>query len=998
MNQQPSTTLDSTAPAVITTLLVTDLVDSTRLVTALGDRRTAKAWARHDRLVRDMLPRFKGQEIDKSDGFLLLFDRPIDASRYALAYHEALVDLSKELDVSITARAGIHVGEVVLRKNKPEDVARGAKPVEVEGLAKVMAARVMSLAQGGQTLLTRSAFDLARRASVGEATIPPHTRWMDHGPYRLKGVDEPLTVCEVGLEGRAPLAPPPNTEKVKRAIAPGDEETLGWRPAAGQMIPGRRGWKLERKLGEGGFGEVWLVRHKRTRNQRTFKFCFRADRLRTLKRELTLFRLMKEVLGDRPDIVRLYDVQLEEAPYFLEMEYVSGGNLADWAQVHGGISHVAIETLLELVAQIAEALAAAHSVGVIHKDVKPTNVLIQENKDGTRQARLIDFGIGQLITPESLEEAGITKTGFTDITQLTDLGSRTGTRIYMAPELATGKPISIQSDIYALGVILYQLVVADFTRPLAQGWESGVDDELLRDDIAACIAGSPDDRLPSADILAKRLRTLKARRVKLEAERSRVHRERRLRRLVKAGAISVGVLALVIGAMIMWSQRTKLGQAKARDVLAMLVHDPTSALEELGRAGGSVRKFYTRATVRQLSSSAFTERIMGVRGTLWRDPQIQQAFWTSVDGGPVWEYGEWLELCRVQRTKLPELMRRLAAKARGGTNREKYVAFCLMGELAESPGDLGDLVDLCVRAMETEPQPGVVAAAHWVASRIGQDVPYRTGKRILADDISGLVFVRLPSTEDFRPGSPPDDPYRYADEDRPKEGVRIDPNWISATEVTLSQMERFLPWLQDTLLSNSTGKPALAVLKPQAKFLSDQLKDTDASRRASTAVYGISPVMASLFCKWLNQETDSRGIPAWYRLPTEEEWEYACRGGNAHAFCYGENPQYARYFASCGGSEGVSRRTVATRMPNFYGLFDMHGNVWEICDTVYRESYDDPKPDPETADPDSPVVQRGGAIYSPTVRCRSAQRNYVKPTVAGSSAGFRIVLEKEPKP
>ena len=89
---------------------------------------------------------------------------------------------------------------------------------------------------------------------------------------------------------------------------------------------------------------------------------------------------------------------------------------------------------------------------------------------------------------------------------------------------------------------------------------------------------------------------------------------------------------------------------------------------------------------------------------------------------------------------------------------------------------------------------------------------------------------------------------------------------------------------------------------------------------------------------------------------------------------------------------------MATRMPNFYGLFDMHGNVWEICDTVYRESYDDPKPDPETADPDSPVVQRGGAIYSPTVRCRSAQRNYVKPTVAGSSAGFRIVLEKEPKP
>jgi serine/threonine protein kinase len=303
-------------------------------------------------------------------------------------------------------------------------------------------------------------------------------------------------------------------------VGPEEEGTLGWRPAVSHGIPGREEWTLERKLGEGGFGEVWLARHTRTHELRTFKFCFKAERQRMLKRELTLFRLMKEVLGERPDIARLYDVRLSEAPYYLEMDYTEGGDLTEWTERQGGIETVALETRLELVAQAAEALAAAHSVGVIHKDVKPTNILIEEKKDGTVQARLTDFGIGQLAKREVLAAAGITGDGFStrSSTMLSELSSKTGTRLYMAPELLAGKPPSIQSDVYALGVMLYQVVVGDLTHPLGQGWEREVEDELLREDIGACVDGEPQRRLNHASELTERLWSLTERRAQREAE------------------------------------------------------------------------------------------------------------------------------------------------------------------------------------------------------------------------------------------------------------------------------------------------------------------------------------------------------------------------------------------------------------------------------------------------------------------------------------------------
>jgi TolB-like protein/class 3 adenylate cyclase/tetratricopeptide (TPR) repeat protein len=199
----------------IRTLLLCDLVASTKLVERLGDAVAAELLARHDRIARDVLAECNGREIDKSDGFLLLFDRPVEAVRFALAYQARLRELGATVNSALASRVGIHLGEVVLRENAREDVERGAKPIEVEGLAKAVAARVMSLGGDGRILLTRTAYDFARRAVVGtseEALM----RWVVHGRYRVAGVEDPLEVCEVAAPGAQALAPLADSEKARR--------------------------------------------------------------------------------------------------------------------------------------------------------------------------------------------------------------------------------------------------------------------------------------------------------------------------------------------------------------------------------------------------------------------------------------------------------------------------------------------------------------------------------------------------------------------------------------------------------------------------------------------------------------------------------------------------------------------------------------------------------------------------------------------------------------
>ena len=200
------------------TLLLTDLCDSTALVERLGDTAAAVLFRAHDQLVLELQQRWRGRLIDRSDGLLLLFERPIDGLGFALDYVRGLVRIGNEHHVTLQARAGLHVGEVLTWRNTDAAVAVGAKPLEVEGLAKPMAGRLMTLARPGQLLLSAVAEPLARRAARELGERGEHLLWKSWGRWRFKGVPEAQEIYEVGEPGLAPLRAPKATAKAWRDI------------------------------------------------------------------------------------------------------------------------------------------------------------------------------------------------------------------------------------------------------------------------------------------------------------------------------------------------------------------------------------------------------------------------------------------------------------------------------------------------------------------------------------------------------------------------------------------------------------------------------------------------------------------------------------------------------------------------------------------------------------------------------------------------------------
>jgi serine/threonine protein kinase len=228
------------------------------------------------------------------------------------------------------------------------------------------------------------------------------------------GAEAPATLREVGID-----APEAATQKPGDRVGP---------------------YQLVRELGRGGMAEVWLAR----RADGAFKreVALKLPALATLRKDLaSRFARERDILAslEHPNIARLYDagVSAEGLPY-LAMEYVHGEPLTTWCDSH----RLGIRERLKLFLQVLDAVQYAHGHHVLHRDIKPSNILVTESG----QVRLLDFGVAKLLEQEE------------ERIELTKVYGRALTPEYASPELLRGERVDAATDIYALGVLLYELL------------------------------------------------------------------------------------------------------------------------------------------------------------------------------------------------------------------------------------------------------------------------------------------------------------------------------------------------------------------------------------------------------------------------------------------------------------------------------------------------------------------------------------------------------------
>jgi serine/threonine protein kinase len=305
-------------------------------------------------------------------------------------------------------------------------------------------------------------------------------------------VDKQLAIeylTAIPLAVRRSLVADPATGKLTLAptLASDQEQTLiGVLPAdvppfpIGSLVPGTS-YHLEELLGIGGFGAVYRAMNRFEQNQppRAIKFCLDPSMVASLQREQAILDRLMAVGGknwsDR--IVRLYGYALDVHPPFLVYEHVPGGDLTGHLVATRNRTGRGFRpaVALELVRQVAEALAFAHGQGLVHRDLKPANILVSGST-----IKLTDFGIGGVVSAYA-RRAGASVGTMTAQGNPADhafLLRGSGTPLYMSPEQRRGDQPDPRHDLFSLGVVWYQLLVGDVTRELSPGWQDELTEEF----------------------------------------------------------------------------------------------------------------------------------------------------------------------------------------------------------------------------------------------------------------------------------------------------------------------------------------------------------------------------------------------------------------------------------------------------------------------------------------------------------------------------------------
>ncbi len=290
------------------------------------------------------------------------------------------------------------------------------------------------------------------------------------------------------------------TKTFTRITGFGDSRSSESRTPVPDTREGRQfgAYRILRRLGAGGMGQVYLALDTRLGRHVALKFL--PPNL--ISDQMSLLRLVQEARAasalNHPNILTIYDVGELEGEPFIVSEFVDGVTLRTALERDA----VTLELAIEVAGQVASALSVAHAANVIHRDLKPTNVMLRH--DG--YVKVIDFGLAKRLPPRGDETR-------VDLGELTRPGTTLGTADYMSPEQARGEDVDYRTDIWSLGVVLYEMVAG--RRPFEGATQNHVlvaiqDDPTpalpadksipaaLREVIGRALAKQPKDRYGSA--------------------------------------------------------------------------------------------------------------------------------------------------------------------------------------------------------------------------------------------------------------------------------------------------------------------------------------------------------------------------------------------------------------------------------------------------------------------------------------------------------------------
>ncbi len=635
---------------------------------------------------------------------------------------------------------------------------------------------------------------------------------------------------------------------------------------------------LLKKLGSGGYGVVYLAEDSFTHVKYALKTILpelksNVEEMDNLKEKFALVQKLShphiaaahvihraKEIELHTDAIRR-DLHVSPGDPVMVMRYAPGETLSKWRKRFPR-GRVPLEKAVEICRQVADALDYAHRQGVVHRDIKPGNISVDDRNEVGIDVQILDFGLAEQI------RTSISRTSRMSI-------DTSGTRPYMAPEQWSGRDQDGRTDQYALAAVLYELVSGDV--PFGYAFSSG------------------DIQLMEQKVLHEPVLSLPM----LSDDQNRIIRKA----LSKSSADRFGSCGEFIDAF--------SGKVPFVDV-------PVPAADATSSQNGTG----------------------GVSGGLPADIRL------LLD----------IRKAAVRTAKATAVKVRKAAELGGETLAKRFPA---LREFVSRGVSAGSGVGSATRA-DAEAPVAVDMEDDWVAVLSAMPEP---GKRQVEVG-NGLAFemVEVPAGS-FQMGSRNG---RNAEPGR-------QPGVESRHEVTLT-----VPFL--------LAAAPVTRGKWRAVMGSDPSKGPGSSD--DLPVDSVSWEDCQAFLAKLNENHPADGRK--WALPTEAQWEYACRAGTSGPYSGSGRIDEMGWYS---GNSDLAAHPIRLKKPNRWGFFDMHGNVWEWCADGFIPSLGhDPRIDPCTVPAGMERVVRGGCWNSDAARCRSASRRGMPRTARFDNVGFRVAL------